>query len=122
MRGNGTVTSIVEGENRGRGVFDRIRQLLTARLPDYAVAHVTVLERPGDLLGGLMRNLHVPGPCRGRKGESERDQQILKASRHSSTTGRWTALVVIMGKRRGLAGLLVAPRFSPSTIVKGGAS
>lgn len=34
--------TIVEGENRGRGVFDRIRQLLTARLPDYAVAHVTV--------------------------------------------------------------------------------
>ncbi|TNC07570.1 transporter substrate-binding domain-containing protein [Methylobacterium terricola] len=34
--------TIVEGENRGTGIFDRIRQLLAARLTGYAVASVTV--------------------------------------------------------------------------------
>ncbi|WP_279358355.1 TIGR02285 family protein [Methylobacterium indicum] len=34
--------TIIEGENRGRGVFDQIRQLLAARLTDYAVTSVTV--------------------------------------------------------------------------------
>jgi uncharacterized protein (TIGR02285 family) len=34
--------TIVEGENRGRGVFDRIRHFLAARLTDYTVTSVTV--------------------------------------------------------------------------------
>ncbi|KMO34134.1 hypothetical protein VP06_15060 [Methylobacterium aquaticum] len=34
--------TITEGEHRGTGIFDRIRDLLTARLTDYVVTRVTV--------------------------------------------------------------------------------
>ncbi|KMO12927.1 hypothetical protein SQ03_23095 [Methylobacterium platani JCM 14648] len=34
--------TIIDGENRGTGIFDRIREVLAARLTDYAVTSVTV--------------------------------------------------------------------------------